>query len=142
MSTLRATRKQDEVAEKSPGPGRLDHSFFWGEFQNTDANARGIVRVVFSDKDGALTMRAFGAGEAGEIDWGEVNARAFADDVGSSEGTKFAAEYNFDFMRIRMHGWVKLGVLVISVFNDFTDNSGRSSYFDREFFFSVPAEAR
>lgn len=136
MNTLQTTRKQDQ----SSAPARksahtLDHSFFWGAWQNTNAAGDGIIRVVFADKDGALTMHVFGAGETQPIDWGEVEAQVFADDVDSSDGTKFAAVYDFDFMQVRMHGWVKLGVLVIAVFNCFTDQSGRASYFDREFFY-------
>lgn len=138
MHTLKTTRKQDQ-SSAMPGalPGRLDHSFFWGIWQNTDAEGRGIIRVAFSNRDGALSMRVFGAGEPNEIDWGEVEARVFADNVDSNDGTKFAAVYDFDFMQVHMHGWVKLGVLVIAVFNQFTDNSGRSNYFDREFFFAA-----
>lgn len=139
MEMLKATRKQDlSSATTPPSMARaLDHSFFWGVWQNTDAEAAGIIRVVFDDKAGALRMRVFGAGEPEAIDWGEVEAEVFADNVDSAEGTKFAAVYDFDFMQVRMHGWVKLGVLVIAVFNRFTDGSGRSSYFDREFFFAI-----
>ena len=81
-------------------------------------------------------MRVFGAGETEPIDWGEFEVKVFADHVDSPEGTKFSMVYEFGFMQVRMHGWVKLGVLVIAVFNLFTDDSGRSNYFDREFFYA------
>ena len=138
MTTLQTTRKQDERSATAPQPAvrALDHSFFWGAWQNTDADAKGIVRVVFDDNGGALKMQVFGTGDPESIDWGHVEARVFADNVDSAEGTKFSAVYDFDFMQVRMHGWVKLGVLVIAVFNHFTDHSGRSNYFDREFFFT------
>lgn len=42
-------------------------------------------------------MRVLGAGETQPIDWGEVKAKVFADNVDSPEGTKFAAVYDFDF---------------------------------------------
>lgn len=139
MSALQTTRTQDQSKAETDRATRrvLDHSFFWGVWQNTDAAGQGIVRVVFSDKDGGLVMRIFGAGETEPIDWGEAQVKVLADHVDSLEGTKFAAVYDFDYMQVRMHGWVKLGVLVISVFNRFTDDSGRSNYFDREFFFAV-----
>ena len=138
MDTLQTTRKQDQSSATSRTSAQaLDHSFFWGQWQNTDAAVEGITRVVFADKDGALTMRVFGAGGTQPIDWGEVEVNVFADHIDSSDGTKFSAVYDFDFMQVRMHGWVKLGVLVIAVFNHFTDDSGRSNYFDREFFYTV-----
>ncbi|MEO8499067.1 MAG: hypothetical protein ABI614_28720 [Planctomycetota bacterium] len=136
---MQTTRMQDQCSATTSQPAvrTLDHSFFWGVWHNTDADAQGIVRVVFDDNAGLLRMRVFGAGEPEAIDWREVEADVFADNVDSTEGTKFAAVYDFDFMQVRMHGWVKLGVLVIAVFNRFTDGSGRSSYFDREFFFAI-----
>ena len=139
MDTLQNTRKQDQSLATKPQEAvrTLDHSFFWGVWPNTDAEAEGIIRVMFDPNAGALRMRVFGAGEPEPIDWGEVEVNVFADNVDSTEGTKFAAVYDFDFMLVRMHGWVKLGVLVIAVFNKFTDDSGRSNYFDREFFFAV-----
>ena len=137
MDTLQTTRKQDRSSSTASRSAQsLDHSFFWGAWQNTDAAVEGITRVVIADSGGALTMRVFGAGETEPIDWGEIEVNVFADDVDSPEGTKFSAVYDFDFMQVRMHGWVKLGVLVIAVFNNFTDDSGRSNYFDREFFYA------
>ena len=137
MDTLQTTRKQDQSSSTARESAQiLDHRFFWGAWQSTDAAGTGITRVVFTDQDGALTMRVFGAGQTEPIDWGEVEVNVFADNVDAPEGTKFSAVYDFDFMQVRMHGWVKLGVLVIAVFNLFTDDSGRSNYFDREFFYA------
>ena len=113
---------------------KLDHSFFWGEWQNTNAECRGMIRVVFADKEGMLSKRAFVNGDTGPVDLGEAEVEVLAENSDSTEGNKFAARYRFNFMEIKMHGWVKLGVLVFSVFNRYTDNSGRSSFFNREFF--------
>ena len=82
---------QDAGTFTAPRPKeKLDHSFFWGSWQNTDASGGGIRRVEFCDQDGSLLMHVFGAGEDQLIDWGTVRARVFADNVDSIEGTKFA----------------------------------------------------
>ena len=82
-----------------------------------------------------------GAGEPEPFDWSTTEVDVYSDAVASRRGTNFKAAYEFEFMRVDMHGWVKLGVLVIAVFTRFTDNSGRLSYFDREFFHALePAE--
>ncbi len=122
--------------EKEP-TRKLDHSFFWGEWQNTDAEGAGMARIVFGDNEGALTMHAFVNGEEGLVNLGDADVKVFAENVDSLEGNKFSANYSFDFMQVRMHGWVKLGVLVIAVFNRYTDDSGRSDFFHREFFHAV-----
>lgn len=79
-------------------------------------------------------MRVFGAGESGLIDWGQTEIDVLADSVNSNEGAKFRVVFDHEFVEVRMHGWVKLGVLVIAFFNRFKDDSGRTDYFDREFF--------
>ena len=60
---------------------------------------------------------------------------------GLDEPTKMRASYDFGFMDVVLHAWVKQGVLVIAIFNRFRDASGRSNYFDREFFYRAEAGA-
>lgn len=134
MNSVSVTRMQDEGSATS-APS-LDNRLFVGRWQNTNSQTDGVTQVEFTDRNGALIMRAFGAGDPEPIDWGEIEVQVFADDVDSRDGNKFGAVYQSDFMQIQMHGWVKLGVLVIAFFNHFTDDSGRASYFDREFFFA------
>ena len=99
MDTRQTTRKQ----YLSLAPPTLDHSFFCGVWQNTDAAGGGIIRVVFDDKEGGLRMQVFGAGEPEAIDWDAVEVRVFAENVDSQEGTEFATVYDFDFMQVQMH---------------------------------------
>ena len=61
MQTLQTTRKQDQSSAPTPEQTvrALDHRFFWGVWQNTDADAQGIVRVVFDDNEsGVLRMQS------------------------------------------------------------------------------------
>lgn len=113
-------------------PIKIDPSFL-GTWQSTNAQTTGIARVEFSERDDRVFIRIYGADEDGLADWGEVEVDLFADQVDSPVGTKFRALYDFDFMEVRIHAWVKLGVLVLGIFNRFKDESGRVNYFDREF---------
>ncbi len=93
---------------------KLDPSVLLGDWRNTNAEG-GIRRIVVERGEGGeLSVRAIGA-----IDWGTVPAHAFA----------------FHFGDIGAN--VKSGVLVVATFNHFKDDSGRSGYFDREFFHRV-----
>jgi hypothetical protein len=42
--------------------------------------------------------------------------------------------YDFGFLVTILAAYAKQGILVLDTFNTFTDSSGRSNYFSREFF--------
>ena len=48
-----------------------------------------------------------------------------------------AATFEFGFMKSEIYIRVNKGVLVIVLFNTFQDDSGRSNYLNREFFYRV-----
>jgi hypothetical protein len=137
MESMQYTRAEDqlefETARQANEP--LDPSVFLGVWANTNSATNGIVKVILAARDGALTVRVFGAGDPSACDWGEVEANVFAENVGSGEGKTFMASYDFGFMEVCLHAWVKLGVLVIAKFDRFKDGSGRSNRFSREFFY-------
>jgi hypothetical protein len=70
-----------------------------------------------------------------EMDWGETKAETFADRPDLREAATFACTFQHGFMEVQLHAWIKLGVLVIAKFDRFTDDSGRSNRFSREFFY-------
>ena len=115
----------------------LDHSLFLGRWLNTDSENAGIHEVSFNNSDGRLTLQVLANTDNGLIDLGVIDVTVMSDSPDSKEGTKFAVACDLGFMQVRMHGWVKLGVLVFSVFNHYADNSGRSNFFTREFFRQV-----
>lgn len=136
-ATWRSVQASDRPApgtDLAPG-GTLDPTLLLGTWINTNPSARGIVRVVVTAPGGALSVRAYGAGSPEPVDWGETPARAFAADVASRTATTLSARYQFDFLAVELQAFVKLGVLVMASFNRFTDDSGRASYFAREFFY-------
>ncbi len=131
MATLKGVRAEDFI-EASAGP--VDPAPLVGDWHNTDKESKGILRIVASARDGALTLRAFGAGSPAPVDWGEVAAGVYAEGPGSKAAAAFGALYDHGFLRTHLQAKVNRGVLVVAMFNEFTDGSGRSSYFNREFY--------
>jgi hypothetical protein len=139
MTTLPWSRAEDfPEGVVEPGPGMLDPAPLLGTWINTNPQVRGIARIVLAANGGRFTVQIFGANGANgdsPIDWGEVPAVPFAHDAGSRETMAFSAAYDLGFQRVELQANVKQGVLVVASFNEFTDGSGRSSYFTREFFY-------
>jgi hypothetical protein len=112
---------------------------FLGRWVSTNPRTTGLAEAEFSDGPAGTTMRILGASEGGApIDWGTTAAALFVDDQAQSAPSKVGASYDFGFMSVLLHGWVKQGVLVLAVFSRFRDDDGRSNHFDREFFFRPP----
>ena len=105
----------------------LDLSVIVGDWRNTN-QAGGITRIVVEDNgDGRVKVEA--------NDWGSVAAPVFAFEFDGDYAGAFNAVFDLGFEEVRMQANVKQGVLVVATFNAFKDDSGRSNYFHREFFF-------
>lgn len=113
----------------------LDISPLAGAWVNTNPASAGIAKIVLTKNGSELSLRVLGACAPDPCDWGEVTANVFADAPGSREATSFTASYDLDFMSVRLLTYVVKGVLVVVSFNFFHDDSGRSNYFGKEFFF-------
>lgn len=106
-----------------------------GTWINTNPDARGIVKLLLESQDHSLTVRAYGADEPEPHDWGQIQAEtAYPAGIRPHECMGFVAHYDFDFMEAQLQGNMNLGLLIVASFNTFKDDSGRSSYFAREFF--------
>ncbi len=120
----------------------LDHSFFFGKWINTAADSKGFNQAEFFHNNGSLFMRVYGLDTTGKTtELGSVAVDVYSDTVNSLEGTKFAANFEFAQITVKMHGWVKQGVLVISTFNRYKENEEGHNYFAREFFYAAQSEA-
>jgi hypothetical protein len=109
----------------------LDLSVLLGDWRNTNP-AAGIARIIIEPNgDGRVRVHC----SSGVRDWGTVVAPVFAFDFDGDTAGAFFAVYDFDFAQVRVQGNVKQGVLVVATFNAFKDDSGRSNYFNREFFY-------
>jgi hypothetical protein len=153
---LAAARGDDRLpmlwADVDPAP------LLW-RWRNTDAATRGIAEIRCELRDGEFVVRTVAVGPQGPIGWGEAVAtvyndisstgggRAAADPVidgrptplyadisVTDSGPAFAVTYDHGFQRVHLQARIYLGVLVVPVFTEFTDGSGRASYFRREVF--------
>lgn len=120
-----------------PGAGRatINPASLIGIWHSTNSETRGIIKLVLSEQQGALTMQAFGAGESGEVDWGTIQGQAFAAHVGGEEGVAFRALYDFGFLRTVIAAYLNKRILVVDTYNTFKDDSARSNYFFRDHFY-------
>ncbi|MEA2490129.1 MAG: hypothetical protein QOH21_1921 [Acidobacteriota bacterium] len=113
----------------------LDLSVLLGDWRNTNQRG-GIARIVCAPSaDGFVTVQCFGRTEPEPRDWGTVEAPVFAFTFDSEQAGAFLAVFDLGFLEVRLQANVKAGVLVVATFNRFSDTSGRSNYFEREFFY-------
>ncbi|HVQ96045.1 MAG TPA: hypothetical protein VMU51_33785 [Mycobacteriales bacterium] len=127
-----------------------------GRWRNPDQASGGISDIDVELRDGQLYARVAGLGPDGLIDWGEVPAELFADismtggqraavgpddagqvpphyaDISSSGGgPAFLATFDHGFLRVDLQCRLNLGLLVVAIYSQFTDDSGRPNYFLR-----------
>jgi hypothetical protein len=133
MANLPCTRAEDHVDAPLAG-GAIDPAPLLGTWWNTDKESPGIVKIVIAAQGDAVSIHAYGAASPEPIDWGEVRGGLYADGVASRRAAAFGALYDFGFLRTHLQAKVNRGVLVVALFNQFTDGSGRASYFNREFY--------
>jgi hypothetical protein len=101
-----------------------------GDWLNTERDASGgIVRLSISERDGKLWVRAHGA-----RDWGQVAATPHGSLENPATPWAFSTSYDFGFLRTVLLGYYNSGVISLTTYNLFQDNSGRANYWAREFF--------
>jgi hypothetical protein len=110
-----------------------------GAWLNTNTATRGIAKTLLTAKESEIVLRIFAAGSQQTVDWGETPASIFAADALATEAMAFSAMYDFGFMETRLQGHVRQGVLIVAKFDRFKDDSGRSNYFSKEFFYRTEA---
>ena len=108
-----------------------------GRWLNTDRNTRGLREITIERTGERFSISARGAGTDGSIDWLAKNVTALAnlEEEAGQRSIALAADFDFGFMRAETYLRVNKGVLVIVLFNTFTDQSGRTDYVTREFFY-------
>ncbi|HLJ86181.1 MAG TPA: hypothetical protein VKZ53_05120 [Candidatus Angelobacter sp.] len=135
MGPLKSSRTEDCPDSPLPQPAQLDIRPLLGTWVNTNASGWGIAKVIISEEKNGAYIEAFGSGSPALIEWGKRPlSTIYAKDVGSSTAMAFDAQYDLEFMDVRMEGNCNLGLLVLACLNVFKDGSGRSNYFSREFF--------
>jgi hypothetical protein len=117
------------------GPGALA-----GTWNACDQATRNLVRVVIAPKGNELTVHAFGACSPTPCDWGAVAGLAYAANVSSTAAIAFTAQYKFSFSTVIVAGVLDNGSLVVETFTHFTDKSGRSDYYQKQYMCKMAAK--
>jgi hypothetical protein len=109
----------------------------FGRWLNTNRETRGIAECTIARDGDRIKVSVTGARDDGPIDWPVVAAHPLAnleEEAGQRTGALMAT-FEFGFMRAETHIRINKGVLVIVLFATFLDDSGRSNYLNREFFY-------
>jgi hypothetical protein len=115
----------------------LDLSVLLGDWRNTNA-ADTIARIV-CEPAGDSRMRVHTWARSEPRDWGPVDAPVFAFTFDGAQAGAFLAIYPLGIQEVRLQANVKAGVLVVVTLTRYPDDSTRSNYFDREFFYRARA---
>lgn len=108
-----------------------------GRWMNTDPHTRGLSEITIERIAERFSVSARGVGTNGPIDWlaKSVTALANLEEEAGQRSIAMAADFDFGFMKAETYLRVNKGVLVIVLFNTFKDQSGRTDYVTREFFY-------
>ena len=121
-----------DPATKTLGADKLT-----GRWVNTNRETQGIAECTI-EKDGELfKVSVVGVGTDGPIYWPATKTKALAnlEEEAGQRASALAPAFDFGFMTAETYIRVNKGVLVIVFFNSFRDDSGRSNYVNREFFY-------
>lgn len=126
-----------DPALSDPATRKLSADKLIGRWVNTDPDTRGIASIVIERNGEDFSVSVSGKGTNGLIDWPRTRATALAnlEEEAGQRAVALAADFDLRFMRAETYLRVNKGVLVIVLFVTFQDNSGRSNYLNREFFY-------
>ncbi|KIZ16019.1 hypothetical protein [Streptomyces natalensis] len=136
MTTQPSTSAGSKAPPRQDAP---DPSVLLGEWLNAERDAAGgILGINVSEQpDGTVVVRAFGTGDPEPRDWGAVEAVVYTKEDERSAAWAFRAAYDFGFLRTVLAAYHNSGVLVMTSYNVFSDDSGRADYWTREFFHRI-----
>ena len=133
MRNIAFSKKDDDKGIENP-KGSLDLTPFVGKWENTKEGSGQLPYVELREENGALYLRAFGAGESALIDWGESACEVFAENIYDGTAIAFMASFHLSGIEVDITANVKLGVLVVQTYTRFKDGSDRLNYYAREFY--------
>ena len=134
MSEQRFAQICDLVETEPIRDREIDRRALIGNWINSNPDSTSITRVNVFEADGKLQLQAFAVGPDGPTDWGTTTANVFASGPASRLGAGFAAVFDLGFAETRLQAMIMKGLLVLAQFHLFKDNSGRDSYFLREYY--------
>lgn len=126
-----------DPALSDPATRTLSAHKLTGRWLNTNRETGGIAECVIEQDGEQFNVKVVGVGADGPIDWppSKVKALANLEEEAGQRAVALAPAFDFGFMKAETYIRVNKGVLVIVLFNTFQDDSGRSNYLNREFFY-------
>ena len=108
-----------------------------GRWLNTNRDTRGISECVVAEDGEGITVSITAVGENEAVRWPTARATVLAnlEEEASQRTIALLAKFNLGYMTADTHVRVNKGVLVIVLYFTFHDDSGRSNYLNREFFY-------
>ena len=137
MSVLAYKKYQDIASGIAPdrATAELSKQSLAGTWVNTKKNSQCILKVVITADAETLWVRTFGVDRPKPNDWGVVSLQAiYWTKPGAQSTIAYTAHYDFDHKEVYLDVNVSKGLMVIASQHLFTDASGRSNYFCREFY--------
>jgi hypothetical protein len=139
MSKMQAVKRDDQMAAGNPRQAnsveRVDLSHFLGTWVNTFRDTGSIRRFVLDEASAGYTITAYLSD--GIVEPGTVEVTPFAPAINSRRADGFLARYDFAFLEMSLAAYYTKGLIVVSQYTRFKDQSGRPDYFNREFFFKA-----
>jgi hypothetical protein len=134
---MQAIKRDDQMADRRPEianeDASVDLSPFLGTWINTFRDTRSISRFVLAKASAGYTITTYVSDGIGEV--GPAEVVPFAPNVDSRYADGFTAHYDFEFLEMSLAAYYAKGLIVVSQYTRFKDQSGRPDYFNREFFF-------
>lgn len=138
MSYSRYLPRSTDIPPAKPTTEIAKISSLIGRWTNTNVNSQGISHFEIKQDSTSLTglaIRVFAHTDDGLKNWGDTAiSTVFEDDIHQLDDDAFMAEYQFDFLTVRLQGYTNLGLIIMTALNTFKDDSGRMNYFAREFY--------
>lgn len=126
-------------ALSDPSTRELNADKLVGRWANTNYETRGLLEFIIERSGGGFSVRAVGTGTDAHVEWPATEARVMAnlEEEAGQRAVALSAVFVFDFMRAETYIRLNKGVLVVVLYLTFLDDSGRSNYVNREFFYRL-----
>ena len=128
---------QLDPALSDPATRTLQADKLIGRWLNTNPETQGVAEIIIERAGESFFVGVLGVGEDGLIAWPRTEATALAnlEEEAGQRALALAVDFDFGFMRAEAYLRVNKGVLVIVAYYIFLDDSRRSNYVNREFFY-------
>jgi hypothetical protein len=133
IETLQYTRAADLPGTDAVPARAIDITPYLGRWVNTNRSSKGITSFTLAVREGRTFIHASAANAP--FDWGEQEATLYSSGVEGSTTSAFNAVYGFGFAESFLAANLNAGLIIIAAYTRFNDESGRSNYFSREFYF-------